>query len=52
MELGTLEVVEPGPFRSTRHVEEADRAHEHVAVVDRPVVERNLPDVPVIVPSG
>ena len=34
VELRALELVEPGPVRVAGHVEEADRAHQHVALVD------------------
>jgi hypothetical protein len=50
MEHGPLEVVEPGPVRIARHVEEADRAHQHVALVRAAVVEIDHPDVTVVVP--
>ena len=50
VELRALEVVEPGPVGVAGHVEEADRAHEHVALLDAAVVEPQLPDVAVVVP--
>ena len=51
MELRPLEVLEAGPVGIPRHVEEAHGAHQDVALVDRPVLESQSPDVAVVVPG-
>src|SRR4051812_11829444 len=51
VELRAFEVVEAGPCRIARHVEESNAGDEHVALVNRAVVEGDAPDVAVVVPS-
>ena len=43
VERGPLEVDEPGPVGVAGHVEEADRAHEHVEPFDSPIGEAKQP---------
>ena len=52
VKLRSLEVVEPGPLRVAGHVEKADGAHQHVALLDGRVVELQHPEVAVVVPRG
>ena len=50
VELRAGEVVEAGPVGVAGHVEEPDAADEHVALVGGAVVERDGPDVAIVVP--
>jgi len=50
VELRPVEAIKPGPGGISRHVEEADPAHEDMALVDPPVVEAKLPEVAVVEP--
>lgn len=52
VELGPLEVGEPGPVRVAGNVEETDRAHDRVAFLDAAIIESQLPHVPLVVPGG